>query len=235
MLKDTYLNITLALWRRNLDATWSFQAVSIFSGKIDTYSNNNARGIGLPKTFHVDSIQVWPDFEHAGVSYRLGHLSCHEVAFAGAQVNESFVVTYGLHCFTDDDSEYNIPYEYADGRHQRKVCLERYEASKKLRGIIEKLDHGAIIYQTEQERFFTMNLLNSATGLEEPYKICMAFYREHRVLRIHVTSAYFARTGEGSVDVPIKKKGFNIFKIATDTRRKPKGQCPKEVRNRPKT
>lgn len=54
------------------------------------------------------------------------------------------------------------------------------------------------------------------------------------LLRIHVTSAYFARTGEGSPDTPINKKGLSVFKVAMDTQRKPKGQCPKEVRNRPK-
>lgn len=184
----------------------------------------------MPK-YQVDSIQVWDDFEHAGKPYPLGHLSCHEVVFKGEKISPKFVVTYGLHCFTDDDSEYNIPYEYADGRHQRKVCLERYEASKKLRGILEKLDQGAIIYQTKDERFFTMDMLNSATGELEPYKICIAFFHEHRLLRMHVTSAFIARKGEG-IDAPVSKRGFNIFKVASETRMKPKGQCPKEVRNR---
>ena len=78
----------------------------------------------MPK-YQVDSIQVWDDFEHAGKPYPLGHLSCHEVVFKGEKLSPKFVVTYGLHCFTDDDSEYNILYEYPDGRHQRKVCLKR--------------------------------------------------------------------------------------------------------------
>ncbi|WP_412461142.1 hypothetical protein ACK2SD_01130 [Pseudomonas sp. SC11] len=50
-----------------------------------------------------------------------------------------------------------------------------------------------------------LTVLNSATGLLDPYKVCSAFFREHRMLRIHVTDAYFARTGEGSPDTPIKK------------------------------
>lgn len=68
-----------------------------------------------------------------------------------------------------------------------------------------------------------MSVLNSATGLLEPYKVCLAFYREHRLLGIHVTSAYSARTGEGSPDTPINKKGGNIFKVAMDSQRKPQG------------
>lgn len=183
--------------------------------------------------FHVDSIKEWEPFEHDGVIYDLGHLTCHEVEFKGDRYEYKFVVTYGLHCFTKDDSGTNILYRYEDGRHGQLVCLERYEASKQLKGIIEKLD-AATIYHTEGERFFTMSVLNSATGLLEPYKVCLAFYREHRLLRIHVTSAYFARTGEGSPNTPINKKGLSVFKVAMETQQKPKGQCPKEVRNRPK-
>ncbi len=182
--------------------------------------------------FQVDSIQRWESFEHDGVTYDLGHLTCHEVEFQGDKITPKFVVTYGLHCFTDDESEYSIPFKYPDGRHERKVCLERYEASKRLRGILEKLDQGATIYQTKEERFFTFEMLNSATGKLESYKICLAFFHEHRLLRMHVTSAFFARKGEG-IDFPVSKKGYNIFKVASDTRMKPKGHSyPKEVRNR---
>lgn len=184
-------------------------------------------------TYQVDSIQIWEDFEHEGVTYRLGHLSCHELLFKGEKFSSTFVVTYGLHCFTDDVSRFSIPFMYPDGRHERQVCLERYEASKKLRAILEKLDQGATLYQTKEERFFTIDLVNSATGALEPYKICLAFFHEHRLLRMHVTSAFFARKGEG-VDFPVRKKGFSIFKVAVQTRMKPKGQCPKEVRNRHK-
>ncbi|MEQ4258921.1 hypothetical protein [Pseudomonas syringae] len=183
--------------------------------------------------FHVDSIQEWESFEHDGVKYDLGHLSSHLVIFKADRKDYEFVVTYGLHCFTKDNSDTNIPYQYEDGRHGQMVCLERYEASKQLKSVVEKLD-AATIYHTEGERFFTMSVLNSATGLLEPYKVCLAFYREYRLMRIHVTSAYFARTGEGSPNTPINKKGFSVFKIAMDTQKKPKGQCPKEVRNRPK-
>lgn len=109
--------------------------------------------------------------------------------------------------------------------------LERYEASKQLRGILEKLA-GATVYLVQGETFFTLNVMNNASGEVEPFKICMAIFRENRKLRIHVTSAFFARLGEGSPGVPIKRKGFSIFKVAADTRAKRDGQFPKEVRNR---
>lgn len=183
--------------------------------------------------FHVDSIQRWESFEHNGVTYDLGHLASHAVEFQGEKLALKFIVTYGLHCFTDDESQYGIALRYADGRHERKICLERYEASKQLRGILEKLDQGAAIYQTKEERFFTFEMLNSSTGKRESYKICLAFFHEHRLMRMHVTSAFFARRGEG-VDFPVSKKGYTIFKIASETRMKPRGHpYPKEVRNRP--
>lgn len=186
-------------------------------------------------TFHVDSIQHWEPFEHDGVQYDLGHLDGHEVFFKKEEGKDAirFVVTYGLHCFTKDDTQHNVPLKYADGRESQLVCLERYEASKQLRSMIEKLA-GVTVYLTQGESFFTLDVMNNASGEVEPFKICMAIFREHRVLRIHVTSAYFARTGEGSPGVPVKKKGFSIFKVAVDTQSKPKGQCPKEVRNRHK-
>jgi len=183
--------------------------------------------------FHVDSIQHWKPFGHDGISYDLSHLDSHEVTFRKDEAREAirFVVTYGLHCFTKDNTEHNIPLMYADGRESQFICLERYEASKKLRGFLEKLA-SATVYLTQGESFFTLDVMNNASGEIEPFKICMAIFRENRVLRIHVTSAFFVRLGEGSPGVRVKKKGFSIFKVAADTQAKPKGQCPKEVRNR---
>jgi len=183
--------------------------------------------------FHVDAIQRWESFEHAGTSYDLNHLDCHEVFLQKQDGKDPirFVVTYGLHCFTKDDTERNIPLKYADGRESRFICIERYETSKCLRGMLEKLA-SATVFLTQGESFFTIDVMNNASGEVEPFKICMAIFRENRVLRIHVTSAYFARLGEGSPGIPIRKKGFSIFKIAVDTLKKPNGQFPKEVRNR---
>lgn len=183
--------------------------------------------------FHVDALQHWEPFQYAGVTYGLDHLDSHELRFQKEEGKDPirFVVTYGLHCFTKDDTEQNIPLKYADGRESRYICLERYEASKQLRSMLEKLG-GEVVYLVQGETFFTLNVMNNASGEVEPFKICMAIFRENRKLRIHVTSAFFARLGEGSPGVPIRKRGFSIFKVATDTLGKRDGQFPKEVRNR---
>ncbi|VVQ26474.1 hypothetical protein PS928_06636 [Pseudomonas fluorescens] len=78
----------------------------------------------MPKSFHVDSIQHWEPFNHDGISYDLGHLDSHEVVFQKDGEPISFVVTYGLHCFTKDDTEHTIPLKYADGRESQFICME---------------------------------------------------------------------------------------------------------------
>lgn len=190
---------------------------------------------GLAK-YHIDSIQEWESFSHKGDEYCLGHLKAHEVEFVGKDgTSYKFIVTYGLHCFTKNETAHNIPVLISDGREQQYVCLERYESSKKIRQVIESLDQPRVkIYQTFGEKFFTMHLLNNLTGELEPYKICVAFFRENRKLRLHVTSAFFAREGEGSPSKPITRNGFSVFKIAKDIVSRPKNKSagPKEARNR---
>lgn len=93
------------------------------------------------------------------------------------------------------------------------------------------------IYETAVDKYFTMRLLNSKSGQEEPYKVCLAMFKEKRKLRIHVTSAFFPRDGkEGSVDNPVNpktRKGFSVFKIAKDVKNASnKRSGPKEAFNR---
>ncbi|MFJ3467093.1 hypothetical protein [Pseudomonas sp. NPDC090201] len=129
--------------------------------------------------FHVDAIQHWESFEHAGTSYDLGHLDCHEVLLRKEAGKDPirFVVTYGLHCFTKDDTEQNIPLKYADGRESRLVCIERYETSRQLRSALEKLA-GATVYLTQDESFFTMDVMNNASGEVEPSRSAWLFFEK---------------------------------------------------------
>ena len=182
--------------------------------------------------YQIDSIQNWPPFEHGGTQFSLSHLNVHEITFEGLKHSYTFVVTYGLHCFAKDDTSYNIPLIYEDGREKIRVCMERYEASKQIKNILQKLPTMAL-YHTAAEKFFTLDMMNSATGQVEPYKICVAFYKEKRLLRMHILSAFFARTGPGALGVAIPNKSVSIFKIALDTAASPRhAMGPKEARNR---
>lgn len=186
--------------------------------------------------FHTDSIKVWEDFSHEEKTFSLGHLSAHEVVYPYDKGEDFvFIVTYGLHCFTKNGTDHNIPVMVSDSRETQMVCIERYESSKNLPRIIEELAASrAKIYETAQEKYFTISKLNNLTNEIEPYKICIAVFKEKRRLRIHVLSAFFVREGPGAPGNPVKGKGFSVFKIAFDALRRPrKGSAgPKEVRNK---
>jgi hypothetical protein len=184
--------------------------------------------------FHIDSIQVWEDLSHEGNLFSFGHLSAHEVSYPRENGSPFiFIVTYGLHCFTKDGTDHNVPVMVSDGRETQTLCVERYESSKNLPRIIKELaESRARIYETTQEKYFTVSKLNNLTGEVEPYKICIAVFKEKRRLRIHVLSAFFVREGPGSPGNPVRGKGFSIFKVALDASKRPKRAAgPKEVRN----
>lgn len=185
--------------------------------------------------YQIDSIQSWGGFEHDGVSYSLSHLDAHEITFKGRKDSYKFIVTYGMHCFAKEGTPFNIPVDIADGRETKPICMERYEASKCLRAIIRGLQD-VRLYKTDNEKFFTFHTMNSATNQVEPYKVCIAFFKEKRLLRMHVLTAFFAREGLGSLAVPIdekKIKSESLFKIALDVKARPKhARIPKEALNR---
>jgi hypothetical protein len=70
---------------------------------------------------------------------------------------------------TQDDTEQNVPLKYAGGRESRYICLECYEASAQLPGMIQKLA-SATVYLTQGESFFTMDVMNNVSGEVEPFK-----------------------------------------------------------------
>jgi hypothetical protein len=183
--------------------------------------------------YQIDSIQNWPSFEHDGSTYSLSHLDAHEITYKGDKQDFTFVVTYGLHCFAKEDTPYVIPVVYQDGREEKTICMERYEASKHIRHILVNLPDMRL-FHTASEKYFTLDMMNSATGQLEPYKICIAFYKEKRLLRMHILSAFFVRYGPGFPGEPIPNKAVSLFKVATDTasRQKKHAWIPKEANNR---
>lgn len=180
------------------------------------------------KNYHIKARLEWEPFEFEGNKYPLTHLKAHEVIYKGQKDTYKFIVTYSLHCFAKDDQEHSIPLKYSDSRESRQINLERYHASKELRGIIEKLDtKGKLVYETDTEKCFNIEMMNSLNQKIEPYKICFHFFKENRMLRIHVTSAFFDRKNK-----PILNKSYSVFKIAMDTKKRAKNKgIPKEACN----
>ncbi len=177
------------------------------------------------KKYHIQARQQWEAFHYNDEQHSLKHLSAHEVSFKGNKDTYKFVVTYGLHCFAKDGQEHSIDLSYTDDFEIRNINLERYEASKHLRMCIENLDKQKLIYETTQEKYFTFDSITSFRGYPESYKVCLCIFKENRLLRIHVTSAFFDRENK-----PITNKHFSIFKLAMDTKKaKKKSGIPKEA------
>lgn len=177
------------------------------------------------KKHHIEAKQLWDNFAHDGTEYCLRHLSTHEVRFKGNKCNYTFVVTYGLHCFAKNDQEHSVATTYFDGFETRQINLERYHLSKFLRGFIENLDSHNLLYETTKEKYFTFKHVNDLTGDIEKCKVCLCIFKENRLLRIHVTSAFFDREHK-----ELSNKGLSIFKIAMDAWKKPRNQgIPKEA------
>lgn len=186
--------------------------------------------------FQIKSIQEWGSFVHEGNDYSLSHLNAHSVTYTSEKAGDIvFVVTYGLHCFTKTGTIHSIPVAISDSKETRHVDLERYKLSKMLRQAIDNfsVDNNRF-YKTSPEKFFTLQVNNPITGVSENYKICVLLFKENRLLRMHVTSAFIVKEGLGSPENPVKGSGFSIFKIALDLKSTPKGkmpQIPKEANN----
>lgn len=164
-----------------------------------------------------------PSLPPLGQNHQRG--GSQSLEWVGQNHQRGWVTIAGIGC------QHHWNTQYADGRHEQAICLERYEASKELPRIVEQLDQ-ALLYNTEGERFFTLTVTTDVGGVARPYKVCFAVLRDNRLLRIHVTSAFVARVGEGAPGVPVTKKGHSIYKVISDVRKKPNGQRPKEVQNR---
>ncbi|WP_041394022.1 hypothetical protein [Photobacterium profundum] len=177
------------------------------------------------KKYHIKARQHWEDFSYQGKNYSLSHFEVHEVTFKGNKDTHKFVVTYGLHCFAKNGQENSINLCYSDEFETREIDLERYFASKQIRHCVETLDKQKLLYETTKEKYFTFESVNSLSGYPEKYKVCLCIFKENRLLRIHVTSAFFDRENK-----PVPNKHYTIFKLAMDAKRRPRGKViPKEA------
>jgi hypothetical protein len=170
--------------------------------------------------YHIEAKFSWESFYIDQIEYSLSHLTGHEVTYKGEKDSFVFVLTYSLHCFTKDNDTHSVSSTYSDGKETRQINLERYEASKKLRSFVENFDNNnQRFYETATEKFFTIEMLNSFNNVVEPYKICFCTFKENRLLRLHITSAFFDRTSRA-----YNQKQYSIFKIAMDARKRPKNK-----------
>ncbi len=179
--------------------------------------------------YHIEAKSFWEPFYIDNTKYILDHLNVHEITYKGNKDNFTFVVTYSLHCFAKDDDIQSIDTKYSDGKETRQISLERYEASKYLRSIIENFGNkNQKFYETDKEKFFTIQMINNLSNETQPYKICFCTFKENRLLRMHITTAFFDITNR-----IYNQARYSIFKIAMDATKRPKNRAlPIEARKK---
>nr|WP_176454076.1 hypothetical protein [Erwinia piriflorinigrans] len=169
-------------------------------------------------------IDKWPTFEHQGQSYLLAHLNDLEITFVqGATASQpersySFVVSFGLHCFTrganprnDENLSDFSSFHYSDHRETRIFCFERYRQSFLLPRIAKEISQRKC-FNTGKGNFFTIEIVD-LEGISREYEVYFKVSRESRgKLRLHIISAYIRDNAHGSAQ-PQKKK-ISFFVIA---------------------
>jgi len=178
------------------------------------------------KKYQIEAKQEWESFEYNGSEYELCHLNVHEIEVITNNGVEKIVVTYGLHCFTKNDTEYTINVPYTDNRNEtRNIDLERYELSKKMRNYINNIKDYKFKHNID-EKYFMFNVENNFSGAEEEVKVIISTFKEKRLLRIHVITCFFNRFKT----LESNKKFVTIYKIIKDMKKSPRNKkIPKEA------
>lgn len=144
---------------------------------------------------------TWKPFAHEGASYDLSHLHPFVHTFEQSEQygkparSYSVQVIFSLHCFTrsaDGMEDSKGPLGYADSRETRIFDFGRYAQSRQLPEIVRALPTSAC-YHTNHGNFFTVRLLNPATGQEDTYEVYFTASRSSSKavpLNLFVQSAY---------------------------------------------
>lgn len=169
----------------------------------------------------IDEVAKWRSFTDAnGQVYDLSHLDAHEATYSdirnGKKETYTFVVSYSFHCFAKD-YPHQTEVEKADLmyhtlKESRPFCFVRYELSKKyLRQIVDAFgDKKTRIGHAGYGSYASVTINTEEEG-QIIYFVPFKMYREKKLMRIHITSAY-------PEDVMPKLDKVNFFNIAKNLR-----------------
>jgi hypothetical protein len=142
----------------------------------------------------VTEVQFWRSFIHDGVTYDLSHLDAKRVSYVDPKTNTEFflLVTYSMHCFTKEDPLLDESLQtsllYRGHRESRPFHLERYELSKRLPLLVERLPELHVFDAGYKE--YAIVEITTASGEKAFYKVVFAVFKEEKKFRLHVASAY---------------------------------------------
>lgn len=169
----------------------------------------------------IDEVAKWrPFIDSNGQTYDLSHLDAHEATYSdirnGKTETYTFVVSYSFHCFAKDyphqtEAE-KASLMYHTLKESRPFCFVRYELSKKyLRQIVDAFgDKKTRIGHAGYGSYATVTINTEEEG-QVIYFVPFKMYREKKLMRIHITSAY-------PEDVMPKLDKVNFFNIAKNFR-----------------
>lgn len=162
----------------------------------------------------------WLPFQHGGGTYDLSHLHSRRYEYVqpekGGKPARRYKVDviFSLHCFTRGGKAGETPDPallYSDHRETRIFDFQRYELSRQLPGIVQKLG-GLRCYHTGRENFFTIELVDH-NGNKVEYEIYFTASRSSKrgVINLFVQSAY-VRDQQHRANRP-DKKSINFYVI----------------------
>lgn len=149
---------------------------------------------------------IWPDFEHGGKVYSLGHLRSYSTSFVrpakGCKSAEKFSVTvsFSHHCFTrglpKDGGTYDptLRYDYEYDKELRFFDVRRWNLSKQLPAIITKMPT-ITCFLSKRSNFFIAEMVDE-NGNTAKYEVFFHVQKSSAGrLHLHVESAYVRDPG----------------------------------------
>lgn len=158
------------------------------------------------KNYVGSEIRTWRNFTFDEITYDLSHLDAHWVELIDDRKPDQSIsyrlhVTYSFHCFAKDDGSLEADeierHLYHAPKESRPFHFERYVLSKQLPVIIESLNEQKTrVFHRGHEQYATSKVVD-ANGDEVDYLVVFSVFREHKQLRLHVSSAYPVEEGIG--------------------------------------
>ncbi len=167
----------------------------------------------------------WQPFTYEGEEFLLEHLAPFEIVVVQeAKANKPkreyhCYVEFSMHCFTrkrDDSDKTTHALNYSDSRETRVFCFDRYEYSKKLKGIISSIGNRKS-YHTGHGNYFIVELLNN-NGDKEEYEIYFTVSKSGKrkgKLNLYIQSAYIRDKQHNQLRRKRKPIGFQIIAFNT--------------------
>lgn len=160
----------------------------------------------MPQTFLINA-----------VVYDLAHLSSFTVTIPSREENcasAKLVVTFGHHVFTEqwDDAHHTIDLAITENGERRAFCLERYNWSQDLAGIIRYHVAGRAFWGRDRNGNWNNFFYEQRNGRVNPYAIYFRVGKASNIKGVdgilHIISAY------ENPDLP-KARHFQSIKFAT--------------------